>query len=120
MKNEPVNLAAKDRKAFTLIELVGGDRHHRHPGRDCCCPRSSRAKDRAKGVQCMNNTRQMMVGWKMYPDDYNEVLLAGKSDPSKPNDFVTSQRAALVLLPGMCARPTRTGTIPRFTSPSAL
>lgn len=39
-------------------------------------PALSRAKVRARGIQCMNNLRQMMIGWKMYADDHNDLLLA--------------------------------------------
>jgi len=55
-------------------------------------PALARAKEKAKGISCMNNNRQMMVGWQMYPNDYNELLLAGKSDTNNPSDFVTAQR----------------------------
>ncbi|HTR43600.1 MAG TPA: prepilin-type N-terminal cleavage/methylation domain-containing protein [Pseudomonadales bacterium] len=42
-------------------------------------PVLSRAKIRAQGVYCMNNTHQIMVGWLMYADDNNQVL--------PPNDY---------------------------------
>src|ERR1017187_3502930 len=32
-------------------------------------PALSRAKLKAQAVQCMNNGRQMMLGWRMYVDD---------------------------------------------------
>jgi prepilin-type N-terminal cleavage/methylation domain-containing protein/prepilin-type processing-associated H-X9-DG protein len=43
-------------------------------------PALGRAKAKAKGVQCMNNLRQMMLGWRLYPDDFNDVLLASLVD----------------------------------------
>jgi len=43
-------------------------------------PALNRAKIRAKGIQCKNNNRQMMIGWKMYADDYNDLLLASLAD----------------------------------------
>jgi len=43
-------------------------------------PALTRAKVKAKGVQCMNNLRQMMLGWRMYPDEYNDLLLASLVD----------------------------------------
>jgi prepilin-type N-terminal cleavage/methylation domain-containing protein len=43
-------------------------------------PALSRAKVRALGVQCKNNNRQMMIGWKLYADDYNDLLLASLAD----------------------------------------
>lgn len=45
-------------------------------------PALAKAKEKAWGVQCMSNTRQMMLGWKMYPDDYNDLLLAAKDKPN--------------------------------------
>jgi len=45
-------------------------------------PALSRAKERAKSIQCMNNLRQMMIGWKIYPDDFNDLLLASLSNPT--------------------------------------
>src|ERR1700744_2794125 len=32
-------------------------------------PALSKAKEKANGVRCMSNLRQLMIGWKMYPDD---------------------------------------------------
>ncbi|HVU27452.1 MAG TPA: DUF1559 domain-containing protein [Verrucomicrobiae bacterium] len=42
-------------------------------------PALSRAKSKAQGISCMNNTRQIMLGWRMYADDNNDVL--------PPNDY---------------------------------
>jgi prepilin-type N-terminal cleavage/methylation domain-containing protein len=33
-----------------------------------------KAKQKAQGIQCMNNHRQLSLAWKMYVDDSNEVL----------------------------------------------
>jgi prepilin-type N-terminal cleavage/methylation domain-containing protein/prepilin-type processing-associated H-X9-DG protein len=49
-------------------------------------PALSQAKVRAKGIQCMNNLRQMMFGWKMYSDDHGGLLLA-----SLANADITAQ-----------------------------
>ncbi len=47
-------------------------------------PALAKAKTKAQGVGCMNNLRQMMLGWKMYPDDYNDLLLASLDvDPAQ-------------------------------------
>ena len=45
-------------------------------------PALGRAKQKTQGVSCMNNLRQMMLGLKMYPDDYNDLLLASLQDPT--------------------------------------
>jgi len=42
-------------------------------------PALARAKQKAQGLQCMNNTRQIMLCWKMYADDNSDVL--------PPNDY---------------------------------
>jgi prepilin-type N-terminal cleavage/methylation domain-containing protein len=34
-------------------------------------PALSRAKQKAQGIYCMNNLRQVMLGWKMYASDYS-------------------------------------------------
>jgi prepilin-type N-terminal cleavage/methylation domain-containing protein/prepilin-type processing-associated H-X9-DG protein len=39
-------------------------------------PALSKAKAKTKGIQCMNNSRQLMLGWKIYSDDFSEWLLA--------------------------------------------
>jgi prepilin-type N-terminal cleavage/methylation domain-containing protein/prepilin-type processing-associated H-X9-DG protein len=41
-------------------------------------PALSKAKSKTQGISCMNNLRQLMLGWRMYADDYNDVLLAGR------------------------------------------
>jgi prepilin-type N-terminal cleavage/methylation domain-containing protein/prepilin-type processing-associated H-X9-DG protein len=39
-------------------------------------PALAKAKTKAQGVGCMNNLRQMMLGWRLYADDYSDLLLA--------------------------------------------
>src|SRR6266436_3885292 len=39
-------------------------------------PALSKAKLKTQGISCMNNLRQMMLGWRMYPDDFNDLLLS--------------------------------------------
>jgi prepilin-type N-terminal cleavage/methylation domain-containing protein/prepilin-type processing-associated H-X9-DG protein len=42
-------------------------------------PALTKAKQKAQAIQCMNNSRQMMLAWRMYADDNNDVLA--------PNDY---------------------------------
>jgi prepilin-type N-terminal cleavage/methylation domain-containing protein len=35
-------------------------------------PALGRAKLKAQGVQCMNNSRQMMLAWRLYADDNSD------------------------------------------------
>jgi prepilin-type N-terminal cleavage/methylation domain-containing protein len=40
-------------------------------------PALSRAKTKAQGVQCMNNSRQLMMAWRMYAEENRDVLPFG-------------------------------------------
>jgi prepilin-type N-terminal cleavage/methylation domain-containing protein/prepilin-type processing-associated H-X9-DG protein len=42
-------------------------------------PALAKAKQKAQSIGCMNNTKQMMIGWRMYADDNNDLLA--------PNDY---------------------------------
>src|SRR5437016_13994233 len=39
-------------------------------------PALAKAKTKAQGIGCLNNLRQMMLGWRIYSDDFNDLLLA--------------------------------------------
>jgi prepilin-type N-terminal cleavage/methylation domain-containing protein len=47
-------------------------------------PALGKAKEHAYGVQCMNNTRQIMYGWLMYADDFNGNICGNDSGSSQP------------------------------------
>jgi prepilin-type N-terminal cleavage/methylation domain-containing protein/prepilin-type processing-associated H-X9-DG protein len=62
-------------------------------------PALAKAKQKAQGIQCMNNHKQLCLAWRMYADDNNDVLVyastgggssrSGSSvliDVAKPND----------------------------------
>ena len=51
-------------------------------------PALSAAKARAQAALCMNNTRQLLIGWQMYADD-NQGILAQNDFP-----FTTAYRGA--------------------------
>ena len=49
-------------------------------------PALSRAKGQAQGIQCMNNTRQVMLGWLMYAEDHDGRVCGNASGSATPLD----------------------------------
>ncbi|MEK7684571.1 MAG: type II secretion system protein [Verrucomicrobiota bacterium] len=39
-------------------------------------PAMAKSKAKAQGIGCMNNLRQMMIGWRLYGEDWDDVLVA--------------------------------------------
>src|SRR5947199_547506 len=54
-------------------------------------PALSKAKLRTQGVQCMNNTRQLMYAWRMYAEDNRDTV---------PFAYATGANAPWVWVPG--------------------
>ncbi|MFO1476312.1 MAG: prepilin-type N-terminal cleavage/methylation domain-containing protein [Verrucomicrobiota bacterium] len=48
-------------------------------------PALSSAKQKAQGIQCMNNHRQLALAWRMYADDNNEFLTPSTIDKNPAN-----------------------------------
>ena len=42
------------------------------------------AKAKARGIQCLNNEKQLSLAWRMYTEDNNDVLLYASEDPANP------------------------------------
>jgi prepilin-type N-terminal cleavage/methylation domain-containing protein/prepilin-type processing-associated H-X9-DG protein len=51
-------------------------------------PALARAKDKAKTTQCMNNMRQILLGSRMYADDYDDGLPPYGIAGIPPNTFI--------------------------------
>ncbi len=51
-------------------------------------PALAKAKSKTKGISCMNNTRQMMLGWRLYAEDFNDILLAALDMSPNPYNRV--------------------------------
>lgn len=47
-------------------------------------PALGRAKLRAQGISCMNNSRQLMLAWRLYADDYSDTLVCAFSTGTVP------------------------------------
>ena len=73
-------------EAFTLIELLvviaivailAG----------LLLPSLTHAKAKARGIQCLNNQRQLSIAWRMYVEDNNDALLFASEDPANPATY---------------------------------
>ena len=49
-------------------------------------PALAKAKQKALLTRCMNNNRQMMLGWNMYSGDFSDLLLESLKNASAPWD----------------------------------
>lgn len=45
-------------------------------------PALSKAKSKTQGISCLNNLRQIMIAWKMYPDDNRGMFPPNEDNPT--------------------------------------
>lgn len=53
-------------------------------------PALAKAKDKALAISCMNNTKQLMLGWQLYTSDYQEKLVTGASPVGGSMDWTAN------------------------------
>ena len=53
-------------------------------------PSLARAKAQSQGIACMNNSKQLILGWHMYSDDNKDVLLFGYGSEASDEAYVWS------------------------------
>lgn len=51
-------------------------------------PALAKSKTKAQGITCMNNGRQMMLGWRMYSGDFNSLLAPNEDSSGAPQGHV--------------------------------
>jgi prepilin-type N-terminal cleavage/methylation domain-containing protein/prepilin-type processing-associated H-X9-DG protein len=51
-------------------------------------PALSKAKAKAQGISCLNNTKQLMLGWRMYSEDNHDQLLYGYGAAANTSPYV--------------------------------
>jgi prepilin-type N-terminal cleavage/methylation domain-containing protein/prepilin-type processing-associated H-X9-DG protein len=58
-------------------------------------PALAKAKLKAQGIMCLNNGKQMMIAWKTYSGDFNNLLPPNEDDSGSPHVWILGHAGAL-------------------------
>ena len=56
-------------------------------------PALSKAKQKAQGIKCMNNMKQLSLGWKMYSNDNQDLLCPNGDEAHQPTSLTDTANA---------------------------
>jgi prepilin-type N-terminal cleavage/methylation domain-containing protein/prepilin-type processing-associated H-X9-DG protein len=63
-------------------------------------PALAKAKQKAQGIQCMSNLKQLLLGWKMYSGDNQDRLVQNGDEAAQPSSITDTTPADAQWCPG--------------------